>query len=73
MSEEGSESYWTSVKQFEIEEEFYTGGQPVCVFLYIIRHQQDLLKEQEFTVWFHCVAIHQACSILYLIPRQLTF
>lgn len=46
MSEEGSESYWTSVKPFKTEEEFYTGGQPVCVFLYINRHQQDLLKEQ---------------------------
>lgn len=46
MSEEGSESYQTSVKPFEIEEEFYTGEQPVCVFLYINRHQQDPLKEQ---------------------------
>lgn len=46
MSEEESESYQTSVKPFEIEEEFYTGEQPVCVFLYINRHQQDPLKEQ---------------------------
>jgi len=30
------------------KEEFYTGGQPVCVvlFLQIIGHQQDFLKEQ---------------------------
>lgn len=45
MSEEGSESYWASIRQFEIEE-FYTSGQPVYVFLYINRHEQDPFKEQ---------------------------
>lgn len=67
MPEEGSESLSFTehlLKQFEIEEMFYTGEQPVCVFLHIIRHQQDLLKEQGAK--FHCGAIYQGCFILCL-------